>query len=111
MRIGCVVKIVRRVLNGYYWSRFQQAERLAIDLGFKVARLESDLIEAKVRLARRREGGEEKKKNAPTIVNKQMLKKCLKSSSTQIISKSLFSAVLNSVNKSVMLPLLCDSSI
>ena len=72
MRIGCVVKIVRRVLNGYYWSRFQQAERLAIDLGFKVARLESDLVEAKVRiealgatLAKRRPGRPRKAPSAP----------------------------------------------
>ena len=72
MRIGCVVKIVRRIVSGYYWSRFQQAERLAIDLGFKVARLESDLIEAKVRIealeetrVKRRPGRPRKAPSAP----------------------------------------------
>ena len=72
MRIGCVVKIVRRIVSGYYWSRFQQTERHSIDLGFRLARLESDLIEAKIRiealeeaLVKRRPGRPRKAPSAP----------------------------------------------
>lgn len=46
-----IITMWRRLVSGYYWARVRQMERLAIDLAFKVHRLEAELLDAQAKIA------------------------------------------------------------